>query len=142
MKRKIKFRAYDKGRKEYLSAGHIFLQINAGRNPADCVLYLDLLNNPNAYADRFVIERFTGLHDKAKKPIYEGDIVKTPLLDPIFGDILSDAFDNAPIEFSNGSFVVAYYKGNHKIYLQDLYDKIEVIGSIHDTPELLNEKEI
>lgn len=79
------------------------------------------------------IGQFTGLHDMNGKEIYEGNIVKTPLLDPIFGDILSDAFDNATIEFSNGSFVVSYYNGNHKIYIQDLYDKIEVIGNIHET---------
>lgn len=91
--------------------------------------------------DGKTVGQFTGLYDKNGSPIYEGDIVKTPLLDPIFGDILSDAFDNAPIEFSNGSFVVSYYNGNHKIYIQDLYDKIEVIGNIHDTPELITSKQ-
>lgn len=91
--------------------------------------------------DAKTIGQFTGLFDKNSKEIYEGDIVKTPLLDPIFGDVLSDAFDNAQIEFSNGSFVVSYYNGNHKIYIQDLSDKIEVIGSIHDNPSLISDKQ-
>lgn len=87
--------------------------------------------------DPCTVGQYTGLHDKNGKEIYEDDIVKAPLLDPIFGDVLSDAFDSAPVSFHNGAFVVEYYKGMHKIYLQDLYDKVEVIGNIHDNPELL-----
>lgn len=84
------------------------------------------------------IGQFTGLDDRNAIHIFEGDIVKAPFLDPIFGDIVPDEFCNATIEFSNGSFVVSYYKRNHKIYIQDLYDKIKVIGNVHDNPELLN----
>lgn len=137
MKRTIKFRAYDKTRKEYLSAGHIFLQINAGRNPADCVQYLDLLNNPNAYADRFVIEQFTGLYDKAKKPIYEGDRVRILQAEGAF-DIV--------VKWSNEAmaFMACYADGNQSPFSWftnlRIY-QLTVIGSIHDTPELLNEKE-
>ncbi len=83
------------------------------------------------------VGQYTGLKDKNGKEIWEGDIVKAPLLDPIFGDVLSDAFDNVEIAFNNGSFVVAYYKGRHNIYLQDLHSMVEVIGNIHDNPELL-----
>lgn len=88
--------------------------------------------------DESTVGKFTGMLDKNKKEIYEGDIVKAPLLDPIFCDIIKDRFINASIEFNNGSFVVSYYGGEHKIYLQDLHDKIEVIGNIHDNIELLN----
>lgn len=83
------------------------------------------------------IGEYAGLDDKNGKEIYEGDIVKTPLLDPIFHDVISDVFDYAPICFYHGAFVVAYYEGEHKIYLEDLYDKVEVVGNIHNNPELL-----
>lgn len=85
------------------------------------------------------IGQYTGLQDKNGKEIYEGDIVKAPLLDPIFGDIIKDAFCNAEIRFNKGSFVVSYYRSNHNIYLSDLYDKVEVIGNIFDNKELLKE---
>lgn len=85
--------------------------------------------------DERTVGQFTGQTDKGGKQIYEKDIVKAPLLDPIFGDVLSDAFCEAVIEFNNGAFVVSYYSGEHKIYLQDLQNKIEVIGDIHETPK-------
>lgn len=89
--------------------------------------------------DKGTIGQFTGLLDKSCNDIYEGDIVKAPLLDPIFGDVIKDAFCNAEIRFNKGSFVVSYYKREHNIYLSDLYKRIEVIGNIFDNKELLED---
>ena len=89
--------------------------------------------------DKGTIGQFTGLLDKSGNDIYEGDTVKAPLLDPIFGDVIKDAFCNAEIRFNKGSFVVSYYKREHNIYLSDLYKRIEVIGNIFDNKELLED---
>lgn len=89
--------------------------------------------------DPATVGQYTGLKDKDGREIYDGDIVKAPLLDPIFGDIIKDAFCNAEIIFNKGSFVISYYKRDRNIYLSDLFDKITVIGNIHDNPELLKD---
>lgn len=139
MTRQIIFRGYNLKNQKWLY-GYYF--VNRGLH----FICPEGFANPLASWEDFVVEEesvgeWTGLKDKNGSQIYEGDIVKAPLLDPIFGDILSDAFDNVVISFHNGSFVVAYYKGRHKIYLQDLFDKIEVIGNIYENEELLEDEE-
>lgn len=72
------------------------------------------------------IGQFTGLHDKNGKEIYFDDIVRNK-----YGDI------GSVIWFSDWSLRVDW--GGGDIHFIDPEWGLEVIGNIHDNPELLNE---
>ncbi len=83
--------------------------------------------------DRETVGQFTGLTDKNGKKIFEGDIV-------LFDYIGSNRGVNgkAAVIFSNGKFGVLW--GWHKEFVPlDGFANttLEVIGNIHDNPELL-----
>lgn len=93
-----------------------------------------------AYVDPATVGQFTGMLDKNGHEIYEGDIVSHPWKDPIFGDLVETGqFVHSTICFNNGAFVVNYRLQGEYIYLQDFVRLkcLEVIGNIHDNPELL-----
>lgn len=140
MVREIKFRGKDIQSSKWRYG---YAQFNYEKTRAQIIspLRIDISAFPWQFfhVDKDTVCQFTGLRDKNGYEIYEGDIVKTPLLDPIFCDIIKDKFCNAEIRFNKGSFVVSYYRGDHNIYLSDLNDKIRVIGNKFDNPELLEE---
>ncbi|MGQ2227173.1 YopX family protein [Fructobacillus fructosus] len=84
----------------------------------------------------YTLEQFTGLHDKNGREIYDGDIVKLHVV------ILSPDYNVGVIEYSpefgyciNFRKSIApqeYWAGNDKY-------TIEVIGNIHENPELLED---
>ena len=153
MSREIKFRAWNKKRKRLYKVVSVHFDeldralatvkgfsiteqktIHINIQPKDCVLM-----------------QYTGLKDKNGKEIYEGDLCRSDVDGWIYGNI-------TPISFYNGSFCAELAYDMTLIPLFDM-DKVydlkdyprnqekslwikdfEIIGNIHDNPELLKEQ--
>ena len=84
---------------------------------------------------RETVGQFTGLTDKNGKKIFEGDIVK------FHTETYTQEYDTiGVIEYFNGAFGIAYGNGKHLLEFNSMSMYVrwyEVIGNIHDNPELL-----
>ncbi len=128
--REYKFRAWDSwwGRMYYFD-----FTKNIEAAPDDELKGLWILHEEGsvyAIQEKIKIMQFTGLHDKNGKEIYEGDIV-TGLFNhtDIIGHIIYG---------SDATFFIKR-KGLYGIGLNNAEDWLEVIGNIHNNPELLKE---
>ncbi|HDU3339538.1 TPA: hypothetical protein RFL22_000806 [Listeria monocytogenes] len=94
---------------------------------------------PFAYKVRpETVSQFTGLTDENGKKIFEGDIVEIIEIDA-FGNLDWNRL-KGKVMFSEGAWLVTD-SGSFAIPLWSEINEIEVIGNIHENPELLKEEQ-
>jgi len=131
MKREIKYRAKIAGTDIWIYG----LPYSVYGNGIDCIQ--DFESRDIEYIQTNTLGQFTGLKDKNGVEIYDGDIVATKCKDYKYF-----------VVFENGSFVYYHLKikdgyGNNVRWgtlarASELKEfELEIIGNIHDNPELL-----
>ncbi len=136
MSRSIKFRAWHPKSNKYLwpwpEAFHIIGEVTV----FDMLKYTKL--GVSEFGD-LIIEQFTGLTDKNGKEIYEGDVVKT--FDTWTHCICFGSFQDYPSGGTNVGFSLESIDADRlrRSFSEGL--GTEIIGNIHENPELLESKD-
>lgn len=118
--REIKFRAFDKEKKEMVPVAGICWHMGKIDDVSTGGIGFGVSHH-NA-ASRYGLMQFTGLRDKNGKEIYEGDVLQTlgPRITVEWHGSIGGEFDCTGYDFT-----------------QDDCDEWEVIGNIHENQELV-----
>ncbi|EHZ2232501.1 hypothetical protein K5L91_002425 [Listeria monocytogenes] len=100
------------------------------RKGASTLTYAHFIINNMHAIDEKTIGQYTGLKDKNGKKIFEGDIVNCKFFDRMVGDIAG------VINFIDCVWAVSDFKNKRLYQLIDV-DNIEIIGNMHENPDLL-----
>ena len=146
MKDRFKFRVWDKQDECYAYSNNSDVDILYIETDGELTYgtynndYEDMYYTPES---EVIVEQCTGLKDKKGKLIFEGDILAVPYIDPIFMQPVNMEINNdaAYVEFYKGCFV-AHYPEKQRKYLYDYENIAEVIGNIHENPDLLEQCDV
>ena len=154
--REIKFRAWDKEKQDMLPV----TSIDWRESWVSCEPVLPYKLKPLEYGDRnsfknedtdrHILMQYTGLHDKNGREIYEGDIVTRENVKPLSAAVLN-ALGRPPEQPKTQNEVVVWLQGEAGFYgeccgshttpnyksLINAHVALEVIGDVHEHPELL-----
>ncbi|SCY14099.1 YopX family protein [Lysinibacillus fusiformis] len=149
--REIKFRAWDKKRKELFRVHDLNFNRHDG-TPTTIMGYTpDSGNCWNVFGghfmkyaneQRYVLMQFTGVTDKNGREIYEGDLYKYTnshdLYNPESGHTTLEVDHVKAVIFENGAF----YHGRHLLSEVIEYDdSFTYVGNIYENPELLGDSQ-
>lgn len=138
--RELKFRAWEIEDKKYYPVIKLRFDSQVGK-PDSAELWLSRYANEIAdIPEQIELEQYTGLKDKNGKEIYDGDIIQETLGFDV--DSIDGTFRYKVIWNEDMLCWSLEYIGNESIH-DDLYEcnsTVEVIGNIHENPELLEEK--
>ena len=113
MNREIKFRAWDTKHKEMLNSrdqgyqGEVFKWLKEGQ-PLE-------------------VMQFTGLHDRTGREVYEGDVVQWDV---------NSSFSVGVVTFERGCYDLKSLDGERWVCCDWYRGEYEVLGNIHENPEL------
>ena len=136
------FRGYSKADNKFYE-GYLF-RIAEDLNP-----FIMLKNNHSESHEVIpeTVGQYTGLTDKNGKKIFEGDIISAITLDTGEEQRAVVCFDNFMDE-NNGEEYIGFYiefcgikTTITQLATEEVKDRIEIIGNIHDNPELLGVEE-
>ena len=87
-----------------------------------------------------VVEFKTGLRDKNGREIHEGDIIQEEI---DFGSELTDGVYTYVVEWDSDTLCYGLRGNSNSIHdlLWEVNASVEIVGNIHENPELLREEE-
>jgi uncharacterized phage protein (TIGR01671 family) len=140
MSREIKFRAWDKKQKAFIN-GFNMIGFSTGQGAPN-----KKLQRFSDYWDLEDVElmQYTGLKDKNRKEIYEGDVIPYHFNRITVGTVKYGEYHNPFDSDNHGGHIGFYLEWNdeNSLLRVDLgyWIKVsEIIGNTHENPELVNQ---